>query len=65
MLVPDAYRSTVIQAGRTMKNHEDDSCTVEISYEEKAFPFGVKNATRNCVLDYYSFANSSYVKSDV
>lgn len=65
MLVPDASRSTIIQFGGSMHNHMEDSCVITISYEERAFPLGTKRATKEYVLDYYSFANSSYVLSDV
>jgi hypothetical protein len=64
VLVPEASRSTVIQGGASMKSHSEDTCNVAVSYVEPAFPFGTKTFSETFVLDYYSFSNSLYTKSE-
>lgn len=64
ILVPGAERSTTIQAGDSMRGHEDDSCVVTVSYEENAFLRHSKTASEEFTLDFYSFSGSMYIMSD-
>lgn len=64
LLVPGASRRTIILAGSEMKSFSDRNAIVEISYESKGFPFGMKRTTEKFVLDYKSFSESVYTDSD-
>lgn len=63
MLVPDAFRNTVIQAGETMKTHEDDRCAITLTYEKKRFLVGRKTVSEDFVLEYSSFISALYLQS--
>lgn len=64
VLVPGASRSTVILAG-SMSSFADTSDQVKIAYKKKSiFRFWLKR-TDYFTLDYYSFAGSVYLKSDL
>jgi hypothetical protein len=65
VLVPGAERSSTIQAGNSMCEHEDDSCVVTVSYDEKSFLRRSKTVSEDFTLDFYSFSGSMYVMSDV
>lgn len=65
ILVPGAERSTTIQAGDSMRGHEDDSCVVTVSYEENAFLRRSKTVSEEFTLDFYSFSGSMYVVGDI
>lgn len=65
VLVPGAERSTTIQAGSSMRGHEDDSCIVTVSYDEKSFLRLSKRMREEFTLDFYSFSGSMYVVSDI
>lgn len=64
MLVPGAYRNTVILDGPDIKNFDSIVSQVSLSYKRKGF-FGLKNEKRGFPLDYYSFCGSIYKKSDL
>ena len=64
VLVPEAYRNTVILEGPDIKNFDSIVSQVSISYKRKGL-FGLKTEKRVFPLDYYSFCGSIYKKSDL
>ena len=64
VLVPEAYRNTVILDGPEIKNFDSIVSQVSLSYKRKGF-FGLKTEKRSFPLDYYSFCGSIYKKSDL
>lgn len=64
VLVPGAYRNTVILDGPDIKNFDSIVSQVSLSYKRKGF-FGLKTEKRGFPLDYYSFCGSIYKKSDL
>ncbi len=64
VLVPEAYRNTVILDGPEIKNFDSVVSQVSLSYKRKGF-FGSKTEKRSFPLDYYSFSGSIYMKSDL
>ncbi len=64
VLVPEAYRNTVILDGPDIKNFDSIVSQVSISYKRKGL-LGHKTEKRVFPLDYYSFCGSIYKKSDL
>lgn len=64
VLVPEAYRNTVILEGPDIKNFDSVVSQVSLSYKRKGL-FGPKIEIRSFPLDYYSFCGSIYKKSDL
>lgn len=64
VLVPEAYRNTVLLDGPEIKNFDSVVSQVSLSYKRKGF-FGQKTEKRCFPLDYYSFCGSIYKKSDL
>ena len=64
VLVPEAYRNTVILDGPEIKNFDLVVSQVTLSYKRKGF-FGPKIEKRSFPLDYNSFCGSIYKKSDL
>ena len=64
VLVPEAYRNTVILDGPDIKNFDSVVSQVSISYKRKCL-LGLKSEKRIFPLDYYSFCGSIYKKSDL
>lgn len=64
VLVPEAYRNTVILDGPDIKNFDSIVSRVSISYKRKGL-LGLKTEKRVFPLDYYSFCGSIYKKSDL
>lgn len=64
VLVPEAYRNTVILDGPEIKNFDSVVSQVSLSYKRKGL-FGSKTEERSFPLDYYSFSGSIYMKSDL
>ena len=64
VLVPEAYRNTVILDGPDIKNFDSIVSQVSISYKRKGL-LGLKTEKRVFPLDYYSFCGSIYKKSDL
>ena len=65
MLVPGASRSTVILCGRDLSEFSDSSNEITLRYHVRSFWGRRKTVEDKCVLDYYSFAGSTYTKSDM
>ena len=65
MLVPGASRSTVILCGRDLSEFSDSSNEIVLKYHVRSFWGRQKTVEDRCVLDYYSFAGSTYTKSDM
>lgn len=64
VLVPEAYRNTVLLDGPEIKNFDSVVSQVSLSYKRKGL-FGPKIEIRSFPLDYYSFCGSFYKKSDL
>lgn len=64
VLVPEAYRNTVILDGPDIKKFDSIVSRVSISYKRKGL-LGLKTEKRVFPLDYYSFCGSIYKKSDL
>lgn len=64
VLVPEAYRNTVVLEGPEIKNFDSVVSQVSLSYKRKGL-FGPKTEKRSFPLDYYSFCGSIYKKSDL
>lgn len=64
VLVPEAYRNTVILDGPDIKIFDSIVSQVSISYKRKGL-LGFKTEKRVFPLDYYSFCGSIYKKSDL
>ncbi len=65
VLVPNASRNTIIQAGAGMRECADKSGVIKLSYKEKGMLRKRHECTDEFVLDYYSFSGSIYVQSDL
>lgn len=64
VLVPEAYRNTVVLEGPEIKDFDSVASQVTLSYMRKGF-FRPKIEKRSFPLDYYSFCGSIYKKSDL
>lgn len=65
MLAPNQQRKTIIVENRYASNHFFDTCVQgKITFKKKSF-IGKRKIQSSYTLDYYSFANSLYVDSDI
>lgn len=65
MLAPGQRRNTIIVENRYAAEHFSDACVRgEAIYKKKSF-LGKRKIRSSYVLDYYSFANSLYIDSDI
>jgi hypothetical protein len=65
MLVSGASRSTVIMSGKDLSEFSDSRNEITLKYCVRSFWGRQKTVEDRCVLDYYSFAGSTYTKSDI
>lgn len=66
MLVPDASRRTFIAKTNWAKEHiAEKEPSIKVSYARKGALGHKKAAVEEFILDYYSFANSLYERSDI
>ena len=64
-LVPGGKRQTSLAGTNWASNKlKEAECTVTISYERRGLFGSLRKEEESFVLDYYSFANSVYTKSD-
>lgn len=57
--------ANTIQAGNSMRRHEENSCVATVSYDEKAFFRRTKSVSEGLTLDFCSSSGSMYVMSDI
>lgn len=64
-LVPNGSRRTAIcGTSWAVANLADKKCTITVTYERTGLFGSLRKEKESFVLDYYSFANSIYTKSD-